>query len=307
LEAKMNASAPKRLQPARPVTEERAPYMPRIPWRAAAFALLTLTTVVVGFRWKEARKADGLRSHIVRVHEVELAEARKVVTTLQEKIERLVLSAAQGTSDTQVDPKLHLPGLRSGQGLYLRLAVEDAKTATGIAAAAKAMEPDHIAACLGLSPTSTRGLYEKSEFLLPSWIDEAKKHDDVMTLRVRDEMLSRRIRSDLPSVLGLARAQWLLLVLQEGVNRRDHPVRVFLWGLRDEQLLLRARVQSEGVLLSARIRSKDAPYSPKLPDDAKSRAGASDCSIASQLKALAAEGPPAQEVPATTPSAAATP
>jgi hypothetical protein len=104
-------------------------------------------------------------------------------------------------------------------------------------------------------------------------------------------MLSRRIRADLPSVLGLTRSDWFMLVLQEGENRRDAPVRVFLWGLGQRgagpELLLRARVQSQGVLLTTRILSKDMPERAPQQDPERARAGAAnDCSIAGQLKAL---------------------
>jgi hypothetical protein len=303
----MTDKAKKRIIPARPETSDAAAYMPRIPWRVVIFALLSLTTVIVGYRWKQARKADNLRASIVRVHQEELKPARDAVTALREKLERLIVSAAQAKTETLLDPKLHIPGLRSGHGLYLRLPSADAQSPEAIAKRARVMEPDLIAGCMGLSPTSARGLYEKGEFLMPPWIDHVKSLRDVMTLRVQDEVLSRRIRSDLPSVVGLARSSWFMLVLEEGDNRRDFPVRVFLWGLRDEHLLLRARVQSIGTLITTRILSKDAPASPKLSEEAKSRSGASDCSIASQLKSLtdAPSVAPVSDTP--TPSATPTP
>jgi hypothetical protein len=108
----------------------------------------------------------------------------------------------------------------------------------------------------------------------------------VLSLRVQDEMLSRRIRADLPSVLGLTRSDWFMLVLQEGENRRDDPVRVFLWGLAQGELLLRARVQSQGVLLTTRILSKTTTQAPPIDPDRAHSGAANDCSIASQIKAL---------------------
>ncbi len=285
-----------RLIPARPDVDEAASYMPRIPWKLGLLAMLSLGVVIGGYMWKEQRKADALRAAIVQVHDGELGEARKAYQSLRDKLEGLVLSAAQSEPTTVVDPRLHIPGLRSGNGLYLRLQASDAHDKTKIAAGAKTMEPDLIATCMGLSPTSARGLYEKGEFLTPAWLDETKKLGDVMHLRVQDEMLSRHIRADLPSVLGLVRSDWFMLVLQEGPNRRDSPVSVFLWDLKRDEPLLHARVRAQGVLLTTRILSKDAPYTPKLSAEARNTTGASDCSIASQLKALA--GTPAASVPA---------
>ncbi|HKU44624.1 MAG TPA: hypothetical protein VJR89_40975 [Polyangiales bacterium] len=290
------AKAP-RLVPARPhVVEDTRAYMPRIPWHYVILGVLSVSVVMGGYYLKQRAKASELREQMIRVHEVELAQARDAYTGLRSKLEDLILNAAQAKPDTLVDPRLHIPGLRKGNGLYLRLPLSAAQDKAGIEKAAKDMEPDLIGTCLGLSPASARGLYEKGEFLTPAWLDAIKKDTDVLHLRVQDEMLSRRIRADLPSVLGLTRSDWFMLVLQEGENRRDSAVRVFLWGLgqRGEgpELLLRARVQSQGVLLTTRILSKDMPARAPEQDPQRARAGAAnDCSIAGQLKALVREPP----------------
>jgi hypothetical protein len=277
-----------RLVPARPDTrDDTSAYLPKIPWRFVLLGALTVTTVMGGYYWKEQRKAGELRAAIIRVHETELAQAREAYVGLRNKLEGLVLSAAGARADDQIDRRLNIPGLRSGSGLYLRLPLAQAQTKAGIAEGAKEMAPDLIASCLGLSPTSARGLYENGEFLLPSYLADVKKQTSVMHLRVQDEMLSRHIRADLPSVLGLMRSDWFMLVLQEGENRRDAPVRVFLWDLAHGDLLLRARVQSQGVLVSSHILSQGSPARTALPSE-RNTGAANDCSIASQLKQLTA-------------------
>jgi hypothetical protein len=277
-----------RLVPARPDTHDDASaYLPKVPWRFVLLGALTVTTVIGGYYWKEQRKAGELRAAIIRVHETELAQAREAYVGLRDKLEGLVLSAAGARADDQIDRRLNIPGLRSGSGLYLRLPLAQAQTKAGIAEAAKAMAPDLIASCLGLAPISARGLYENGEFLLPSYLENVKKQTSVMHLRVQDEMLSRHIRADLPSVLGLMRSDWFMLVLQEGENRRDSPVRVFLWDLAHGDLLLRARVQSQGVLVSTHILSQANQTRTALPGE-RNTGAANDCSIASQLKQLTA-------------------
>jgi hypothetical protein len=277
----------RRLVPARPdAAEDSRPYMPRIPWHYVGLGALTLFVVIGGYYFKQRQKASLLRAAMVQVHEVQLAGARGVYTKLRDKLEGLIVGAASAEPTTLVDPRLHLPGLRSGNGLYLRLPLSAAKKRESIETEAKFAEPDRIATCLGLAPASARGLYEKGEFLTPQFLEQLKAQTDVLHLRVEDEMLSRRIRADLPSVLGLARSDWFMLVLQEGDNRRDAPVRVFLWGLAQGELLLRTRVQSEGVLLTTRILSKTTGAAPPI-DPERVRAGAAnDCSIAGKLKAL---------------------
>ena len=285
----MSKPAPQRIVPARPTSrDESSAYLPRIPWRIVLLGVLSVAVVIGGYYWKEQRKALELRAQILRVHETELAEARTAYTAMRDKLDNLVLTAANGPTETQIDRRLNIPGLRSGNGLYLRLRLAQAQTKQGIAEGAKAMDADLIASCLGLAPTSARGLYENGEFLLPSFLDEARDESNVMKLRVQDQMLSRRIRADLPSVLGQLRADWFLLVLQEGENRRDAPVRAFLWDLAHGELLLRARVKSRGVLLTSHILSQATPNKVAAPDRERSAGAANDCSIASQLKQLSA-------------------
>jgi hypothetical protein len=177
----------------------------------------------------------------------------------------------------------------------LRLSAQDAATTKGIARGAKTMEGDAIAACLGLTPASARGLWEKGEFLEDAWQKRVRKMDSVMELRVTDTMLARHLKADLPAVLNMLRSDWFLLVLEQGKNRRDDPVDVFLWDLRSGEQLLRSRIQAVGVLFAARVQSKDAPASPKLPDARREAAAATDCSIAAQMKQLAGTPAPAVE------------
>ena len=77
-----------------------------------------------------------------------------------------------------------------------------------------------------------------------------------------------------------------MLVLQEGENRRDAPVRVFLWDLAHEDLLLRARVQSQGILVSTHILSHGTTRAPHRSSQRRDTGAANDCSIAAALKRL---------------------
>jgi hypothetical protein len=277
-----------RLVPARPaVDQESAGYLPRVPWRLIALGALSLTTVAGGYWLSQQRKAEALRAQIVQVHEQELAEPRRRYLELRKKLEDFVLESASKAPDSFADKRLRLAGLRSGKGLYLRLSAKDASSRAAIEKAAVRMEADAISSCLGLEPASARGLFEKGAFLDPSWIKEARKSNSVMGLRVTDNMLANHIRADLPAVLNTLRSDWFMLVLEQGENRRDQPVDAFLWDLRSGQQLLRGRIQAAGVLFSVRVNVKDAPPGPGRPEQQLEAATANDCSIASQIKALA--------------------
>jgi hypothetical protein len=275
---------PKRLTPARPHSHsESAGYLPKIPWRYALLATLALLIVIGGYTWKEQRKAVALRASILRVHQTQLATAREAYLAARAKLERLIVSAANAPPENFVDPHLYLPGLRSGSGLYMRIPLAQAKSSPNIVAATKAMQPDTIPSCLGLSAVSARGLYETGAFLLPEFIADLQQQN-VMHLRVRDDMLSRHIRADLPSIMDMIHSQWFMLILEEGTNRRDEPVRAFVWDLAHDALLLRARVRSQGILITGHILSKGiGPNQTPAPNEHDAVA-ANDCSIAAAIK-----------------------
>jgi hypothetical protein len=272
--------------------------MPRLPWPWILMGVLGVGTLAGGYWLKERQRAQALRAQMLRVHEYELAEPIQRYTSFREKVETWVQRAAWSSPREYVDPRLRIEGLRAGSGLYLRLYAQDAKTRRGIDEGARSMDSDAIASCLGLAPASARGLWEKGAFLLPAWKKTVRKERSVMRLRVIDEVFARSIRSDLPSVLALARSQWFMLVLQLGATRRDHPVDVFLWDVKRDQLLLRSRIQARGLLVPMRISVSGAPAGPGAPAALTSGA-ATDCSIASQLKARAgAEQAEMNSVPA---------
>jgi hypothetical protein len=308
-----------RLVPARPASDaEAAAYMPKLPWRWLLVGALCIATVAGGYWLKERQRADTLRAQILRVHE-ELKEPSKRYLQFREKVEKLVLGVAGREPSTFVDKRLHVPGLRSGRGLYLRLRASDLKDKKSLAAGAGAMEPDVIASCMGLAPASARGLWSQGDFLEPPWIEATRKQNSVMHLRVTDEVLARRMRTDLPAVLSLTRSDWLLLVVEQGANRQEHPVDVFLWDLRSDVQLLAARFKADGVLMPIRVRMAGAPNAPQLQpaDPNLTSSGPVDCSIAMQIKKLAGEevaevqnAPPAlvpPSMPAAQPAPAAKP
>ena len=275
----------RKLKPANPAAPEAEDYMPRMPWRWIIVGTMFFATVITGYILKERNKAESLRHQILAVHEEQLEPAKKRYREFRQKLERLILEAgAQDNPKTMIDPRLKLSGLRSGRGLYLRLPKEDAADAAKIAEAASTMDSDAIVKCLGLTAASARGLYEQGAFLHEDFAKETKKQEGVMELRVTDEVLARHIKADLPSVLGLLRSKWFMLVLQTGDNRRDEPVDVYLWDLTSEDLLLRSRIQARGVMLSARILAEGAPRTTQKPHN---DGAGQDCSIAAQLRALA--------------------
>lgn len=285
------------LRPARPDPEElgggRPAYMPRIPWKWIVLFGGLVGLVYGGYQVRERQRADALRAQILDTYDENLGSLSERYVAFRQRIERWTSEAARGGEPERwVDPRLRVSGLHSGEGVYLRLTAEQAASAEGIADAARAMQQDALVRCLGIAPASARGIYEIGNFLTPEWRDEVVGASDFMRLRVMDEQLARSMEVDVPVVASMLGAQYFLLVVQQGENRRDAPVDVFLWDLREDRQLLRARFQANGILLPVRLRFDGVPPPPRPDGHAELfSGGAHDCSIAAQIKALTGEAP----------------
>lgn len=286
------------LKPAQPEPEElatRPSYMPKIPW----VAVLSVAVAVIGsysfYQAREAQRADELRSQVLTTHQEQLAGVSERYQAFRSRLERWTIgAAAAGEPEQHVDPRLRIAGLHDGPGLYLRLRASDAANPEAVARGALAMEQDALTRCLGIAPDSARGLYEHGDFLMPEWADSVEQEHDFLRLRVLDEQLARHITADVPVLATLMQARYFMLVLQQGDNRRDAPVDVYLWDIASETQLLAARIQADGVLLPVSIRSMvpEAPDAPRpITPPSMTSGGANDCSIAAQIKALTGEAP----------------
>ncbi len=291
-EAPPERRRPERLEAARPDPEElsgRPEYMPKIPWAWIGVGLVVLVGIYLGYQYRETRRADALRAEILRTHEERLAPIVERYRSFRERIENWTMEAARaGEPERWSDPRLRIAGLHGGEGLYLRLRAEDATSREGIERGARAMAEDAITRCLGIAPASARGLYENGDFLMPAWVEHVRDEPDFMRLRVLDDALLRDIEVDVPVVSSLLRAQYFLLVIQRGENRRDAPVDVFLWDLREDRQLLRTRIQARGVLIPVRIDRMlpGVEVTPSVVAPSMTSGGAHDCSIAAQIKAI---------------------
>jgi hypothetical protein len=287
-ENSMNEPGKPRLVPARPPALEDAGYLPRLPWRYIGLTALVLGLVLASYGYRQNQKAAELRVSILQKYEGELAAPRATMSGTRDKLNLLISdAAAHSGTDSIVAPNFKLSDLRAGNGLYMRISLQNAHDKQHIIEAAKLMEPDWIPSCLGLSPTTAREIYEVGEFLMPEFVANLE-NENVMKLRVRQDTMERRAQSDMQKLLAAAQSHWFMLVLQEGESRHDQPVRVFIWDLATQAPLLFARVQSHGILLTSHILSQgvDAKAQPALGD--RSRAAANDCSLAGSLKKIAA-------------------
>lgn len=263
-----------------------------MPWRWIILGAAALLALFGGYHLRQRQRSDALREQMLTLHEERLGEIAARYMRFREHLEGLIVEAARGGEPEQwADPRLNIAGLRAGQGLYLRLPVSAARDRATIGPAALGAQPDSIMRCLGIAAMNVRGLYEKGEFLSPEWLEALRAEDDMMQLRVLDDQLGRHVQVDVPVIASMMQADWFMLVLQQGEDRHDQPVDVFLWDLRRNRALLRARIQGRGMLVPVRLRFEGA-HAAHAPEGVSLRSGgAQDCSIASQIRALTGDSP----------------
>lgn len=292
------------LKPARPdiASDERKGYMPSLPWRWIGGVGLFLALSIGTCQIRDQQETEALRQIVLKAYHDDLLPVAKRYQDVAEKIRvDTAGAAAQSAAASYIDPRLNFDALRSGKGLYLRISAAKAAQPQALSGSDLEAEPDAIARCLGLAPLPVAELFAKGSFLEKDWIERARDADSVLRLRVVAEELKQRSIRDLPFVAETSTAQWFLLVLERGENRRDAPVDTYLWDLRSNKLLLSTHAKASGGLVAARIAVggvKPGHYSTGAQTGA-----AQDCSIASQMRALAGEAPPSFASPLPTPNA----
>ncbi len=283
--------------------DERPAYAPRIPWKAILAAIVVVLVFITGYQWREAQKEEALRTQITQVYRSRIVPVAERYRSFREKLERLVLTAVRRPGpEEMVDPRLRISALHRGEGLYLRVQASDVHNVESLELAARSMGPDSIGACLGVAPTSARGLYDLGGILRPEWVDKARDATSLMKLRVLDTELARRSEREVPAVVEMMRAEYFLLVVDRGATRSEGPADVYMWDLRSERPLLATRTQLRGTVVPIRIAMPGAPRTRLFAPDAV-QSSANDCSIAAQVKARAGE--PVVEFASEVPSPAA--
>ena len=286
------------LEPAQYEIPKRRSFAPRFPWKWVVPIGLAIVGFVGFYQWRDRTRTHELKQAIASSYQGNVVRVRERSEAFRALIEGWIEESAAAPPENWADPRLDLSRLHHAEGIYLRLHQSHTSSREQIVEGARTMEPDAISRCLGLGPVSLRGFYERLDVLDPAWFDEVQATDDVLRLRVLQEQLDVRIERDFPVMLDVARADYFMLTIQHGEDRRSAPVDVFLWDLQRREPLLRARVQARGTFIPARIAIGETPTggAQRLPE----RAGLVDCSIASLVREVA--GRPAAQVTSTMPT-----
>lgn len=277
---------PQDLRPARPeVDNERPAYMPKVAWKWLFGIGSFLAMSVAIHQLRESQETDVLRGDLLAARNKELAQVIEHYESVTEKVRRHTREAVRmPRTETTVDPRLRLDALGAGKGLYLRIEESQIPLASNLDELEANQAPDAIARCLGLAPMPAAELLSRGSFLTSEWFKQVEAADSVMKLRVVAEELRQRSERDLPFVAEALEAEWFMLAVERGQNRREGAVDVYLWDLREDRLLLQSRTEASGALVAARI-AVEGVKPGHYPSGAQTGA-AQDCSIASQLRQL---------------------
>lgn len=290
----MGASIQTDLTPA-PLRPEfgRASYAPRIRWKIIAVLVVVVGGAYLAHRWQQVRRADAFRSTILRTYATQLAPTAQRAYELGGRIEQWAQEAAQrGSPPSFIAEDFDWLKLRESAVLYLRLRPEEATSAAKIRKASAGFERDGIASCLGIDTASLKSFYARMAFLDPEGLERLRHTEDMWKLRVHQDELKRRAERDMPALQRMLTSRYVWLVLQNGIDRRQHPVDVFVWRLPEGRLVLRTRIDAEGSLLHAHIGSgRRTSNADNAVSSNAATNSAQDCAIAAALKNKTARHP----------------
>jgi len=274
------------LEPARyePIDAETASFAPKLPWRALVLGAVVLIGGIGWYFYNEHRELTALREGIVGEYVQGVEPDARRLRGFRQQLEDMILEAAANPPETAVDPQLRFAAMHDARGIYLRIRAADADSREHIAAGSTRMVPDSFTRCLGLAPTSLRGLFERGDFLQESWPEQLRTANTRLRLRVIQDELRRHIRRDLPLFDELLQADYFLLTLEQD----DGALDVFLWDLHHGERLLRTRARASGLLLPVRIDLPGVAPGPRYRPQPH-LVGAAECSIAAHVKGLTGE------------------
>lgn len=263
---------------------EAKTFAPRFPWHWLLLAVLVPAAVAGSYLYREGRAVDALREQVADQYAREVEPDARRLRGFRQKLEELITQAAASEPRTHADERLRFANLHDAKGVYLRLRAADAHSAEDIERGSRRMMPDAFTRCLGVAPTSLRGLFLRSDFVSTEWPEQLREANTRLRLRVIRDELTRHVRRDLPLLTDLMDADYFLLTLEQ----EDGAFDVFLWDLQHGQELLSTRARPSGLLLPVRV---DLPGIPDGPRYRRSPhpVGAQECSIAGHVKVLTHE------------------
>jgi hypothetical protein len=272
-----------------PAEFEGAPknrYRPRLPWRRIGVVALIVALIVGAYFWRQKVRADALRERIYALHSDEVAPVLDALAATAADLREKALSAKGGAATRLVEADVAPSALHDEEVIYLRVRAQELRSEETLDAAIENASDDAVGSCLGLELSPIAVLSDVPEVLTAKWVSRVEDTNDMQRLSVREEQLRRAIDRELPALADRVPADYFLLLVVQGQSRLEDPVDVFLWDLRNDELVLRSRTENRGKLIT--VRSQIGPKADGARAEGDPIAVA-DCSIAAHIKAQLGE------------------
>lgn len=206
-------------------------------WLVVAAGLL-LSLVV--YRVIAGRELEKRRSTLLAKQRAVEATVGKDWTPLRDRLEKFVLDRGGPFAGDLVTPEAKAWASRVETGVYLRMRLEDAKSAASLRSASQDSAKDAFTGCLLRTqnpalahgdadagafpdqPWNLRQAYAATRILSPEWVDQVKEADDSLRLRIFEQQYDMADREEIPRAIDIIkRADFFLLVLDEGADDPD--------------------------------------------------------------------------------------
>jgi hypothetical protein len=250
------------------------------------FVVFAAALIAGGYFWRQKVRADELRERMQAQHAERVAPVLEALEATRVELMAKALAGKSGAARRLVETELPLSALHDKKLVYLEARAPELASEQSLRVAIESEEDNAIGACLGLELTPLSILFKVPEVLTVEWLERANETNEMQRLSVREEQLSRAVERELPALRERLPVDYFLLLVVQGKSRLRDPVDVFLWDLKNDQLVLRSRTQNRGRLIT--VRSQIGPRSDSAKADGDPIVTA-DCSIAAHIKAQLGE------------------
>lgn len=266
------------------IPRDELPFLPKVKWRfwiPIVALLIAFPTYWLSMRAKETRDR---RARLLHEHQVLTASLGPEYLAGRERLERWIIESVGPWQGDLRDPAFTYEALTREPVLYARTRLGEIRERNEIMASVRHRYPDQLLACLGAEVTWLREVFDKGSFLLPSYVDTVRGSDTPERLAALRTDLRGRILQDTELIVTGLRRRYFMLAVDEARLSIDGPTRVYVFDLREQKPVLRARGTGEGLLLIP-FQISGLPRAPAQRGSSRPvTVSQHDCSVANSVR-----------------------
>ena len=199
-----------------------------------------LVASLATYRIVSGRELGGRKSALLAKQRADETTIGKEWAPLRDRLEKFVVDRSGAFGDDKVEPEAKAWSNHVATGIYLRIRLEDAKTAEKIRMAAQDSAKDAFVGCLLKTehaalaqgdpdasvfpdlPWNLRQAYSATRILTPEWVNQVKDSDESIRLRIFEQQYDKAQRDEIPQAIDIVkRADFFLLVLDEPADNPE--------------------------------------------------------------------------------------